>query len=348
MTTMTINQVAEQLKAACGAIAGVCDGARQRDDVGFNKADTSWGRYIATIPADMWDAEQCVIVRDMLHKYMGQLAAAGIEWSALPEIRIEAELPPTARKAALKRFKTAQRTVDEAAEAKAWREGRIGTHELVLIQKRPRAWIEGAFAVVDFPYNAILVAAIKTLPSRRFDGSRKCWVVGRGSEAALATFLAEYAVIATLDVDAWIATPAPTPPPARRDQIRIDGNQIIVDAPYNVDATDAMRQVRGRRWLADRRVNSFPMSAAAEVAAMGRRFGWTGIETADRIAAPAPTAPTASQAPVAAPAVTALPEDLHEPPAGTYAATARAMARLFPEFDWDAWKDNMKDAMSAA
>lgn len=346
MTTMTINQVAEQLKAACGAIAGVCDGARQRDDVGFNKADTSWGRYIATIPAWMWDAEQCVIVRDMLRKYMGQLAAAGIEWSALPEVHVEAGAPTTGRKAALKRFKTAQRVVDEAAEAQAWREGRIGTRELVLTRGRPRAWIEGAFAVLSFPYDAVLVAAVKALPSRRFDSSRKCWVVGRGSERALAAFLTDFAVVATLDVDTWITNPAPAP--ARRDNIRIDGNQIIVDAPYNVDATDAMRQVRVRRWLADRRVNSFPMSAAAEVAALGRRFGWTGIETADRIAAHAPTASTASQAPVAAPAVTALPEDLHEPPAGTYAATARAMASLFPEFDWDAWKDNMKDAMSAA
>ncbi|RTL30572.1 MAG: hypothetical protein EKK55_01845 [Rhodocyclaceae bacterium] len=33
-----------------------------------------------------------------------------------------------------------------------------------------------------------------------------------------------------------------------------------------------------------------------------------------------------------------------EPPAGSYAATARAMADLFPDFDWDAWKDEMKDA----
>lgn len=32
-----------------------------------------------------------------------------------------------------------------------------------------------------------------------------------------------------------------------------------------------------------------------------------------------------------------------EPPPGSYAETARAMAELFPDFDWDAWKDEMKD-----
>lgn len=34
-----------------------------------------------------------------------------------------------------------------------------------------------------------------------------------------------------------------------------------------------------------------------------------------------------------------------EPPAGTWAATARMMASCFPDdgFDWDAWKDAMKE-----
>jgi hypothetical protein len=32
-----------------------------------------------------------------------------------------------------------------------------------------------------------------------------------------------------------------------------------------------------------------------------------------------------------------------EPEVGTYAATARTMAAIFPDFDWDAWKDEMKE-----
>lgn len=30
---------------------------------------------------------------------------------------------------------------------------------------------------------------------------------------------------------------------------------------------------------------------------------------------------------------------------GTYAFTAMVMARMMPDYDWDAWKDEMKDAM---
>lgn len=33
------------------------------------------------------------------------------------------------------------------------------------------------------------------------------------------------------------------------------------------------------------------------------------------------------------------------PAPGTYAATARAMARIYPDFDWDKWKDETKDAL---
>lgn len=33
-----------------------------------------------------------------------------------------------------------------------------------------------------------------------------------------------------------------------------------------------------------------------------------------------------------------------EPPVGSWAATAREMAKCFPDFDLDAWKDEMKEA----
>ncbi len=32
-----------------------------------------------------------------------------------------------------------------------------------------------------------------------------------------------------------------------------------------------------------------------------------------------------------------------EPQVGTYAYTARMMAEIMPEYDWDAWKDEMKE-----
>lgn len=286
MDSNEIMGVAAALKAACGAIAGVCNGAITRDDVGFNKADTSFGRFIATVPAERWDAEQCAVVRDLLRKYKGQLAAAGIEWAALPAVQVVAAVE-TSRKGALARFKAQQADLDADAEAEAWRAGRIGTHELVFIRQRPRAWVEGVAVVVAFPFEAVLVAAIKELPVRRFDGARKCWVVGRGSEAALAAFIAAHGVVARPEVDAWIAAAmaapaqAAAPVASKAPNFRIEGDRVVLCAPYNADAVEPLRQVPGRRWDAARKVNTFPI-AADTVAALERlaeRFGWTGIET---------------------------------------------------------------------
>lgn len=39
------------------------------------------------------------------------------------------------------------------------------------------------------------------------------------------------------------------------------------------------------------------------------------------------------------------PEISHtEPMPGTWADTARLMAEIDPDFDWDAWKDEMKES----
>lgn len=35
--------------------------------------------------------------------------------------------------------------------------------------------------------------------------------------------------------------------------------------------------------------------------------------------------------------------NFQDPPAGSWAETARAMKDMFPDFDWDAWKDEMKE-----
>lgn len=35
--------------------------------------------------------------------------------------------------------------------------------------------------------------------------------------------------------------------------------------------------------------------------------------------------------------------DLSVPPIGSWAETARFMAGMYPDFDWDTWKDEMKE-----
>lgn len=36
-------------------------------------------------------------------------------------------------------------------------------------------------------------------------------------------------------------------------------------------------------------------------------------------------------------------DEANQPPPGTWADVARGMANIFPDFDWDSWKDEMKE-----
>lgn len=62
------------LAEAVRALAGFdTDGATVRNDVGFNKLDTGFGRSMATIPMDRWSYRQANAVYQMLRKYRRQL-----------------------------------------------------------------------------------------------------------------------------------------------------------------------------------------------------------------------------------------------------------------------------------
>src|SRR6266851_671965 len=72
------------LYAAVQSLAGVCDGARSEDGMGFNGLDTGFGRKMASIPVEKWSPKQLVAVHRMIRKYRGQLEASGCLYSEIP------------------------------------------------------------------------------------------------------------------------------------------------------------------------------------------------------------------------------------------------------------------------
>lgn len=74
------------LKEAINAIASVCDGARERDEVGFNGADAPLGRLLAFLPLELWPPEAFREAWTMLRTYRNrQLPFHGIVYADLPE-----------------------------------------------------------------------------------------------------------------------------------------------------------------------------------------------------------------------------------------------------------------------
>jgi len=73
------------LKEAIGTIASVCDGARSRDERGFNGADAPLGRLLAFLPLSLWPPEAFHESWLMLRKYSRQLAFHNILYADLPK-----------------------------------------------------------------------------------------------------------------------------------------------------------------------------------------------------------------------------------------------------------------------
>src|SRR3990167_3245713 len=131
----------DTVRRAVEYLAGACDYAQQKDNVGFNKFDSRFGHTLAG-KAD-WTPGQTRAAWQMIRKYSGQLTAVGIDYSAIPE-------PPTAPAPII----TASRTVSLSQDGKSF--------------------------LVAFSYNAELVSTLQytfTTGERRFDGASKRWIV---------------------------------------------------------------------------------------------------------------------------------------------------------------------------
>ena len=71
------------LGAAVRALRSVCDGAHDRDDVGFNQADARLGHRLGSIPEDQWSPRQRWALYRTLAKYRGQLERLGVPYDRL-------------------------------------------------------------------------------------------------------------------------------------------------------------------------------------------------------------------------------------------------------------------------
>jgi len=132
------------LKEAIDFLAARCDGATSKDHQGFNGGDAYMGHILAQKPYENWSPKMRYIAYKMLKKYRSQLSEGGIDFSQIP-----AQEKPSEKKA-------------------------ISTQTAI---KKKIVEIEGHEFVFSFPYDPMLVDAIKQLPGRKWDGQKKVWRV---------------------------------------------------------------------------------------------------------------------------------------------------------------------------
>lgn len=161
---VTDSEVRLALHARVRALAGVCDGARSRDGVGFNGRDAPWGGRLAESEPDRWSLSCVGLVRKMLTTYQDALAAAGLPMSSVPLLQGENEAL-----AEWQERKDKQKTMGKGQVVK----------------------FKGSWVRVIFPYDAEIVAQVKQVPygSRQFDPAGKEWQIDTDNAIARALIL---------------------------------------------------------------------------------------------------------------------------------------------------------------
>ena len=148
---------------AIRVLACNCDGAATQDGVGFNGADARFGHVLAAREIELWSFKMATIAYDMIRKYRGQLADAGIDYDDIEPPEKSNFVEPV-NKSNIKRAI-----------------GNDGRRLLVALDYRDKEF-------------AKLKDAIKAIPGRRWDPDRKTWTLPMDNEAmsSILAFAAEH------------------------------------------------------------------------------------------------------------------------------------------------------------
>lgn len=227
MSTATVTYDPRPLADAVSALAGQCDGARTRDDAGFNGTDAAFGRSLARVPAEAWGTEATAEAYAILRKYKKQLHNLGVDYEAI-------DAPP----AEAGRGRDALRAVDLA---------------------------DGRF-VIRFRYDPELVSAVKAVPGRSFDGASKCWTAPLSSAGALATWAERHKFLLTTSAAEVVAGagPAVVPPTGT---VELAGSFLVIRFDYDPKLVDSVRAIPGRSWDGGAKVWRVPTTSIRSVRA---------------------------------------------------------------------------------
>lgn len=159
----------EVVELAVRFLAGNCDGAARRDDVGFNRLHAKLGHTLAEIPLNKWTERQFWAARKMLETYKNtQLAFL---WPMMPP------LPPEPPKDPYRVARDSEYAAYKRRENPNWQPPKP-FRRLALYESRGAQHV-----AIHCNYDPQLNEVIKRLPQRRFvdesdkPGGGKFWVV---------------------------------------------------------------------------------------------------------------------------------------------------------------------------
>lgn len=222
--------------AAIQEIASRCDGAREKDFVGFDGTDTKYGRRIASVPFETLTEDDRQEEARIILKYRNQaLTYTGLDVSTLDVVR-DAQGAGT--------------NYQSRDNARAYERRTRNAH---LADKRLGVLLPDGNVLVSWekgdPDFGTILDAVRALPDRRFDAPSKGWVVKPSK--ALAEFVQAHDIPVSTEAAAAIKAAA------ERKVYNVgvvggsQGKRLWIKAPYNADRVADARQLPGRRWTGE-------------------------------------------------------------------------------------------------
>jgi len=235
------------------AISAHCDGAQSLDMQGFNGVDTKFGKRIAAVSEDEWTPEVHDEAAHIVLKYREQgIRWTGIDVATLPSVLAAQDWGTNyaARDQA--------RTYEKAAAAKANRKVDV---------------IDGKLAVAwgRDPEFSELLAAVKEIPGRDWDGYRKVNFVEASDE--LDTFIDTFDF--TVTDAARAALEAPRKAPEKVYEVTLEGQRIRITSnvtgPWNAEGFQGVKLLPGRAYDPATKTNT--VDVHPDVVRYAEKFG---------------------------------------------------------------------------
>ena len=256
------------LHQAMGVISSVCDYAQELDARGFSAADAWLGHVLAQMSPGLWSDAVALTAWDVLRKYRGQLAAAGIDYDQLPRPAGADELEAGRREQAREQAR---------GHARQWRDQQYRQAHTYL-----RCDGEGEQVILAFPYDPDLVAGCRAIEGRRYDGASKANVFPFTSLPAVIELAAGHGIEVTADVRALAAIAADRAADrAVQPQVRLDEQDgtIIIDASLDAALYERVKDLSGR-WDRAAKVHRVPGHHAPALADLA---GQHGLRISDQV-----------------------------------------------------------------
>lgn len=267
---MDRNDQYQLVYAGIAAVAANCDGAMERDGVGFNGQDTKFGRRIAMVPFEDWtDAVKEEAARISLTYRQQILAYTGVDVAKLDVVR-EANDFDTNHQA-----RDDARTFERRAAAAENRRCFLSPEQYRSV------WFR-------FDFDAEIKDALKA-QGAKWNGHDKVWWIGQGNltpaviEIARKWFKVERGVellFEAAESGGISVKPAAPAKPAVHGYVVND--QIVFSFPYNPGQKDAIKAA-GARWESSDKTWRVRVSdpKAAAVVAAARQVGLTVAKEVD-------------------------------------------------------------------